>query len=419
MQEKNRTIIVGANINNQPNFKESMEELENLALACELEVVDQLVQNLNNFDTKYYIGSGKVKELDFLIAENEADIVVFDNELSPSQLRNLEEALEIKIMDRTSLILEIFAKRAQTKEAKIQVDLASLQYMLPRLIGTDQSLSQQTGGVGAITRGAGEKKLELDRRTIQRRISKLKKELESISTERDVQRKRRVEENLPNVALVGYTNAGKSSLMNAMLELYQESKEKTVFEKDMLFATLETSVRSITLPDNKSFFLSDTVGFVNNLPHNLIKAFRSTLQEVREADLLLHVVDYSNPNYDQQIETTNKTLEEIGAADIPVIYVYNKADLTDTEIPFVKEDTVYISATKKIGIDVLVELISENVFSEYIECQLLIPYDQGSVTSYFNENAYVKEVEHKYDGTLLTVECSKVDYQRYEEFVCN
>ncbi|MFW6264747.1 MAG: HflX GTPase family protein, partial [Bacillota bacterium] len=193
---------------------------------------------------------------------------------------------------------------------------------------------------------------------------------------------------------------------------------KTVFEQDMLFATLETSVRNITLPDNKSFFLSDTVGFVSKLPHNLINAFRSTLQEVREADLLLHVVDYSNPDYDQQIEVTNKTLEEIGAGDIPVIYVYNKSDLTDLKIPLVKDDSVYMSATDKIGVEELLQLIREKVFNDYIECQMLIPYDRGDITSYFNENAHVKEVEHKYDGTLLTVECNKVDYKRYEDYVC-
>ncbi|WP_027339371.1 GTPase HflX [Halonatronum saccharophilum] len=416
MDIKNRAILIGVNINNQIDFKESMEELKELVLACELEVAGQLEQNLARINSKYHIGSGKVKEAEELIFDKGADVVVFNNELSPSQLRNLEKVLDCQIIDRTALILEIFARRAKTKEAKLQVELARLQYMLPRLIGGSESLSQQVGG-GAITRGAGEKKLELDRRRIQKRISKLKDELKSISKERQNQRKRRIEENLPNVALVGYTNAGKSTLMNTMIELFEETSKNKVLEKDMLFATLKTSVRNITLPDNKSFLLSDTVGFVSDLPHNLIKAFRSTLQEVREADLLLHVIDLSNPNYEQQIEVTKKTLKEIGARDVPMIYVYNKADLTGEDFPLVIDDRVYISASKRIGIDELIELMGKEIFRDYVQCQMLIPYEEGSLISYFNENANVKEMSHEYNGTLLTLECKESDYKRYQEFV--
>lgn len=417
MIEKEKAILIGVNINNQADFLDSMEELESLAEACELESVATVEQNLKAINKKYYIGTGKVEEVLPLIDETGAEVLVFNNELSPSQLRNLEKKFERPIMDRTSLILEIFAGRAKTRESKLQVQVAKLQYFLPRLIGSYESLGRQTGGVGTKTRGAGEKKLELDRRKIESKIFELNKELESIRHERQTQRKLRGKAELPTVALVGYTNAGKSTLMNAMVELYKKDEAKKVLEKDMLFATLETTVRSITLTDNKTFLLSDTVGFISKLPHNLVKAFRSTLEEVREADLLLHVVDYSNPSYDQQIKVTNETLKQIGAEAIPIIYVYNKVDLTTFNIPFVKDDQVYISAKKKIGIDELIQLISKNVFQRYIHCQMLIPYDKGDIVSYLNEKADVQSVCYESNGTLLTMECRESDYKRFEQFV--
>ena len=418
MEQRERALLVGVNKNNQYHFQESMEELKNLATACDLEVVGKIEQNLKAFNKVHYIGSGKVEEVMALMDETRADVLIFNDELSPSQLRNLEKALDNKIMDRTSLILEIFAQRAKTREAKLQVEVASLQYALPRLIGSNESLGRQSGGVGTKNRGSGEKKLELDRRKIEEKIVELNKELEYISSERETQRKKRNKAGLPKVALVGYTNAGKSTLMNAMVEFFQKSETKKVLEKDMLFATLETSVRNITLPDNKAFLLSDTVGFVSKLPHNLVKAFRSTLEEVREADLLLHVVDASNPNYEQQIEITNETLKQIGVADISTITVYNKADLTTLNIPFVEAEKVYISAKTKVGLNELILLIKNKIFNQYIECKMLIPYDQGGIVSYFNKNAHVKSASYESNGTLLAIECSESDYKRYEQFTC-
>ncbi len=417
MKQKQRVLLVGVNINNQPNFIGSMEELKKLAIACELEVVGQVEQNLKAVNPAYYIGSGKVDEVRSLTEERKAEVVIFDNELSPSQLRNLEDALERDVMDRTMLILVIFAKRAKTREAKLQVEVARLQYMLPRLIGSNEDLGRQSGGVGTKNRGTGEKKLELERRRIEAKIAELNKELELLVNERQTQRRKRTKAELPAVALVGYTNAGKSTVMNAMVELFQKTDLKKVFEKDMLFATLENSVRNISLPGNKVFLLSDTVGFIRKLPHGLVKAFRSTLEEVRDADLLLHVIDVSNENYKQQMEITEETLKQIGAEGIPTIQVYNKAELTGMTVPRVENDNIFISAKNRIGLDELIQLISARVFKQYVECKLLIPYDQGKIAAYFNENANVKSESYENDGILLIVECRESDYKRYQQFV--
>jgi GTP-binding protein HflX len=417
MEERIKALLVGANLNNKSDFNESMEELSNLAVACDFQVVGAVVQNLKSTNNSHYIGTGKIKEVLALIEEKQSDVVIFNNELTPSQLRNLEKVLKIRILDRTALILEIFAKRAKTHEAKLQVEVANLKYMLPRLIGSREALGRQSGGVGTKNKGAGEKKLELDRRKIEERIVGLNKELEASVFQRQTQRKKRNKKDLPLVALVGYTNAGKSTIMNGMIDSFKDSEEKKVFEKDMLFATLETSVRSITLSDNKNFLLSDTVGFVSDLPHELIKAFRSTLEEVCEADLLIHVVDYSNPNYKHQIEVTKDTLNQIGAGDIPVIYAYNKIDLTDNFIPVEENDIACISAKKKIGMDNLIELISEKIFTDYVHCKMLIPYDKGNIISYLREKANIKSTQYENQGTLLALECTRIDFEKYNEFL--
>ncbi len=416
-QLEQKAILVGVNLNHQEDFEYSMEELANLAEACDIEVVGTLAQNLLKINTSHYIGTGKLTEVRALLEAHEGNLVIFNDELSPSQIRNLEADLDCKVIDRTVLILDIFAQRAKTREAQLQVEVAQLKYMLPRLVGLRESLGRQSGGVGTKNRGAGETRLELDRRRIEEKITALSKELELLVAHRQTQRKQRKKNELPVVSLVGYTNAGKSTIMNALMELYNPSQEKLVLEKDMLFATLETSVRSIPLQDNKAFLLTDTVGFVSKLPHHLIKAFRSTLEEVAEADLLIHVVDYSNPEYERLIDITNRTLKEIGITDIPTVYAYNKSDLTDQAIPEVRGDIVYMAAKPRIGLQELVSEIRSRIFKDYVQCQMMIPYEQGALVSYFNEHANVLETSYEPEGTKLSLECKLNDYGKYKEYV--
>lgn len=416
-QLEQRAVLVGVNLNHQEDFEYSMEELANLAEACEIQVVDQLTQNLPKINTSHYIGTGKIIEVRALLEAHEGNLVIFNDELSPSQIRNLEADLDCKVIDRTLLILDIFGQRAKTREAQLQVEVARLKYMLPRLVGLRESLGRQSGGVGTKNRGVGETKLELDRRRIEERITALGKELDTLVAHRQVQRKQRKKNELPVVSLVGYTNAGKSTIMNAMLERYSPEQEKQVLEKDMLFATLETSVRSIPLQDNKAFLLTDTVGFVSKLPHHLIKAFRSTLEEVAEADLLIHVVDYSNPEFSRMLDITHETLREIGIYDIPVIYAYNKSDLTQQPIPEVQGDIVYLAAKPRVGITELIDEIRSRVFKDYIRCTMLVPYDQGGVVSYLNEHANIFNTSYEAEGTKLSLECRASDYGRYREYV--
>lgn len=417
MEGKQKAIVVGVHYDQKEDFANSMEELIQLAEACDIEVVGEITQKLDRVHSGHYIGKGKLQELTALLAEKDVQAVLFNDELSPSQVRNLEEATDCRIIDRTVLILDIFAQRAKTKEAMLQVEIAKLQYMLPRLAGLGESLGRQGGGSGLINRGSGETKLELDRRRIEDRISRLHKELDTLVVQRKNQRKMRKKKEMPSIALVGYTNAGKSTLMNVLIEKFHAATEKKVFEKNMLFATLETSVRNITLPNNKSFLLTDTVGFISKLPHQLVKAFRSTLEEVAEADLLIHVVDFSNPNYKEQINVTKQTLKELRAENIPTIYAFNKVDLVMEEVSMAGTDTVYLSAKKQMGIDELIGVITENVFKQYISCEMNIPYDKGNILSYLKERANILSTEYKNEGVYLSIECKEEDYNRYREYV--
>ncbi len=412
-----KAIIVGVNVNqSQDEFEYSMQELANLADACNIEVVGELTQNLQQVNKAHYLGTGKVEELKALVDEKEASIVIFDDELSPSQIRNIDADTETSVMDRTMLILDIFAERAKTRESQLQVEIAQLKYMLPRLIGMRTSLGRQGGGAGLKNRGAGETKLELDRRKIEEKIASMNKELEKVLIHRKTQRSLRKKNAIPVVSIVGYTNAGKSTMMNAMVERYRHSEEKQVFEKDMLFATLETSVREMMLPDQKRFLLTDTVGFINKLPHHLVKAFRSTLEEVIEADLLIHVLDASNPHHELHKRLTNEILQEIGAGDIPMIYAYNKVDQTDLPYPMVSNQEIYLSAKNRMGIEELTSIIRESIFKDYVRCDFLIPYTNGEIVSYFNEHGHVLTTEYEENGTLLAVECSPMDAEKYAQY---
>lgn len=423
-----KAILVGVNLNENLDFDHSMEELENLAEACEIEAAAQVVQNLPMVNNAFYIGTGKVEEVKNLVSMLDADCVIFDNSLTPSQQRNLQNQLEVPVWDRTNLILEIFDRRARTKEARLQVESANLQYLLPRLVGMRDALSRQGGGAGAggaagaggglSNKGAGEKKLELDRRRIEKRISELNRELKVMEKDRETQRKRRKESELPSVALVGYTNAGKSTLMNKMLDIWMGDTEKKVLEKDMLFATLDTTVRRISPGDNRDFLLSDTVGFISQLPHTLVKAFRSTLEEACTADLLLQVVDFSDPHHREQMEVTQETLKELQAGQIPCLYVMNKADfvMEESELPKVLGDRIYLSAKQGIGLAELLELIQKKLFGDYRECTFLIPYTDGAAVSRLQEQALVRSISYEADGVLISVSCKESDAGRYAAY---
>lgn len=426
LEEKMKALLVGVNVNNDPEFAAALAELESLAEACDMEVIGVETQNVSQINTGVYVGTGRVEEIKAVAHMMGADIVIFDNTLSPMQLRNLKDIIERPILDRTNLILRIFSKRARTREAQIQVETARLQYELPRLTGMGEILSRQGGGSGGLSnKGAGEKKLELDRRRIRHRISELRKELKEVERNRQTQRKRRVTTGIPQVALVGYTNAGKSTLLNAFLDFYGGEEEKKVMAKDMLFATLDTTVRKIHLPDKREFLLSDTVGFINKLPHNLVEAFHSTLEEVKYANLLLEVVDYSDEHYPEHMEVTRKTLEALGAGDIPCIHVFNKCDLAEEgdgadvlqTLPRITKDSIYMAAGAGIGMEELTELIGRQIFQDYVDCTMLIPYTEGGLVSYFNENASVQETEYTAEGTRLVMRCLLKDLKKYKQYV--
>ena len=416
-EERERALVVGVNLNQDPYFEASIEELKSLALACDIDPVGEVIQNLQRPNHGLYVGTGKLAEIRDLVDQEEIDVVIFEDELTPSQIRNLSKHLDVEVLDRTRLILDIFANRARTKEAKMQVEIARLRYALPRIRNTNQNFSRQRGGTGTRNRGSGETQLELDRRKIEIKISALEKELKEIALQRGIRRQKRAKSGVPIVALVGYTNAGKSTLMNNMVTRFQQVEDKLVFEKDMLFATLDTSVRNIELENGKSILLSDTVGFINKLPHHLIKAFRSTLEEVVEADLLLHVIDVSNPNYQKQIDVTNETLKEIGADHVEPVYVYNKIDLAEDARSFEGESILKLSAKKDLGFEALIDLLKVKLFSDYERCQLLIPYDQGSEIAYLKERATILGISYEGTGTLLDVELQKADREKYQDFV--
>ncbi len=418
-----RALLAGVHLgnNSQEEFARSMEELKSLAAACYMEPVAVVTQNLDDINKALYLGKGKVQEIKETAVSFQADIVVFDDALTPSQLSNLQRELRMPVLDRTTLILDIFAIRARTREAKLQVESARLKYLLPRLVGMHEALTRQGGTSGSMSsRGAGEKKLELDRRRIEKRIAQLNRELKEVSAEREIQRKKRQAARIPLVAMVGYTNAGKSTIMNAMVDKYVKDDEKKVLEKDMLFATLDTTVRQICTGNNQDFLLSDTVGFIHKLPHHLVKAFHATLEEVQNADLLLQVVDVSDPHHKEQMVTTQELLTQLHAADVPMITVYNQADRCEQPVEYPKRngaDKVCICAKEESSLKLLVQMIVEQVYKDYVSAEFLIPYADGEVTSYFMEQAQVTDSAYEENGTRIRVKCHRADKDKYQKYL--
>lgn len=417
-ETEEKAILVGS------DTRESLEELEELTKACNIPVLKTVFQSRSKIDAAYFIGRGKVLEIASMRQIERANVIIFDDELSGSQVRNLEAALGAKVIDRTTLILEIFATRAKTKEAKIQVELAQLKYRLSRLQGLGTILSRTGGGIG--TRGPGEKKLETDRRHIMETIYTLRDELKKIKKTRDVQREKRNKENIPKVSLVGYTNAGKSTLRNALCDLAAKKENVTkekVFEANMLFATLDTTTRAVTLSKKGLITLTDTVGFVRKLPHDLVEAFKSTLEEVIFSDLLCHVIDASSDSSLEQYKAVNEVLNELGAIDKETILVLNKIDkATEEQIATIKEETrdnqvIEISAKEKINLEELLNLIEEKLPYNYKKIEYLIPYEKSDIQSFLHRNGRVIEEDYKDNGTYMIAEVDDEVYNKTREYV--
>ncbi len=394
-ESEEKVILVGVCLNEKDNIEESLDELKELVKTADATVVGRLVQNREAFHSATYIGKGKIEELKELALETGATGIVCDDELSPAQIRNLEEALDLKIMDRTLVILDIFSKRALTKEGMIQVELAQLKYRSSRLVGLRSSLSRLGGGIGS--KGPGEKKLELDRRLIRNRIAQLSKELEEVKMHRVVQRKQRSKNLIPVVCIVGYTNAGKSTLLNRLTQA-------GVLEEDQLFATLDPTTRKLELESGQEIMLTDTVGFIRKLPHHLVDAFRSTLEEAKYSDLILHVVDMSNPQMDQQMEAVYETLDRLDIRDKTIITVFNKQDKVE-KLQIIKDAkadrTVRISAKKEEGFEELLQTIEEILQSRKQLIEKVYPYDQGSTLQIIRKYGQILEEEYLPEGTKI------------------
>lgn len=404
--------------------KESIDELIELTKACEVNPVRVITQNREKIDKSFYIGRGKAAEISYFRQIDDADLIIFDDELTGAVVKNLENLIGARVIDRTTLILEIFARRAKTKEAKVQVELAQLKYRLPRLQGLGEGMSRTGGGIG--TRGPGEKKLETDRRHIRERIYDLKEELLKITKTREVQRKKR--NDIPKISLVGYTNAGKSTLRNKMCELYAEEslKDKTeVFTKDMLFATLDTTTRVIKINEYTDAALTDTVGFISRLPHDLIESFKSTLEEARGSDILIHVIDGKSSNIKEHINSVHNVLDELNISDKPIIEAVNKIDiLSSDEMKQVEDalrgrDYIKISAKNGMNLNELVKSILEKLSISEKKENFLIPYDQQGLISYLHDNGKIISLEYKEDGTLISAVVEEKSYNKLKKYIYN
>lgn len=411
-----RAILIGMEWGRNDSLwtvDDSLEELKQLADTAGATVIKKFIQKRPKPDPAFFIGRGKVQELALYAQQENIDLCIFDDELSPAQQRNIESVMGIRILDRTALILDIFAQRARTNEGKLQVELAQLQYTLPRIMGKGLMLSRLGGGIG--TRGPGETKLEVDRRRIRDRIAFIKDQIEKVKAVRSLHRSKRKKNNVFEVSLVGYTNAGKSTLLNTLTN-------SDIYVKDQLFATLDPTTRQLTLPNKQEIIITDTVGFIQRLPHQLIAAFRSTLEVVTEADLLVHVIDVSHELYKEQAAAVHEVLKEIGAETKPVITVYNKIDKLPPDSKLadrlaLEEDTVCISAAKKLNLETLQQMIESHLKSKAVEVTLCIPYAETAKAAQLHETANVLEQEYTENGAVMKVILPVEDLEAYNEYI--
>lgn len=411
-----RAILIGMEWGRNDSLwtvDDSLEELKQLADTAGATVIKKFIQKRPKPDPAFFIGRGKVQELALYAQQENIDLCIFDDELSPAQQRNIESVMGIRILDRTALILDIFAQRARTNEGKLQVELAQLQYTLPRIMGKGLMLSRLGGGIG--TRGPGETKLEVDRRRIRDRIAFIKEQIEKVKAVRSLHRSKRKKNNVFEVSLVGYTNAGKSTLLNTLTN-------SDIYAKDQLFATLDPTTRQLTLPNKQEIIITDTVGFIQRLPHQLIAAFRSTLEVVTEADLLVHVIDVSHELYKEQAAAVHEVLKEIGAETKPVITVYNKIDKLPPDSKLadrlaLEEDTVCISAAKKLNLETLQQMIEKHLKSKAVEVTLCIPYAETAKAAQLHETANVLEQEYTENGAVMKVILPVEDLEAYNEYI--
>ncbi len=407
-----RAVLVGLNADcftkEQTATDESIEELEALLETAGGFCTGKILQNRHTPDAHCFIGEGKALEVKMLVEATASTMVVFDNELSPGNIRALEEIIGVTVLDRSALILDIFAQRAKTKEGRLQVELAQYQYLLPRLSGMGASLSRQGGGIG--TRGPGETKLESDRRHIRERIHRLEQELEQVRQVRAVQRERRRKNSIPVVAIVGYTNAGKSTLLNQLTDAGIPANNR-------LFDTLDTTSRSLTVSDNLDVVLSDTVGFIAKLPHHLVKAFHATLEELEYADLLLHVIDASDPNREEHIAVVDKLIAKLAKPETPVLQVYNKADLVSLEDIPVGKDIVAISAKGGRNMDGLLKVIEDALVDSLHHVIVVLPYNMGGMVDTLHKNAQVKNVEYTAEGIEVEAVIDDILFGRLRDYI--
>lgn len=412
VQKQERAVLVGLNADcfraDQTATDETLEELEALLETAGGFCTGKILQNRHTPDSHSFIGEGKAQEVRMLVEATESTMVVFDNELSPGNIRALEEIIGVTVLDRSALILDIFAQRAKTKEGRLQVELAQYQYLLPRLSGMGKSLSRQGGGIG--TRGPGETKLESDRRHIRERIARLQHELEQVRQVRQVQRERRMKNSVPVVAIVGYTNAGKSTLLNQLTDAGIPANNR-------LFDTLDTTSRLLTVSDNLDVILTDTVGFIAKLPHHLVKAFHATLEELEYADLLLHVIDASDENREQHIAVVDKLIDQLAKTGTPVLQCYNKADLVEPiDIPL-GEDVVAISAKSGMGMDDLKNAIEKALGHSRHHVVVTLPYSMGGMVETLHSSAQVLNVDYTGEGIVVETVLDPILYGKLKEYI--